>query len=111
MLTDLRFAFRGLRATPGFTAVALIVLTLGIGATTAIFSVVDGVALRGLPFPRADRLMDVTETNPSGKGLLGGLRIWLERGEQLAQPDPVGPFRHRDHLGQPGRVPAFSGRP
>jgi predicted permease len=72
VLTDLRFAFRALRATPGFTVVALVVLTLGIGATTAIFSVVDGVALRGLPFPQADRLMDVTETNPSGKGLTGG---------------------------------------
>ena len=51
---------------------ALIVLTLGIGATTAIFSVVDGVVLRGLPFPRADRLVAVDETNPSGKGLGGG---------------------------------------
>jgi putative ABC transport system permease protein len=72
MLGDLRFALRALRATPGFTAVALIVLTLGIGATTAIFSVVDGVALRGLPFPADARLMDVTEINPTNKGLTGG---------------------------------------
>ena len=72
MLGDLRFAIRALKATPGFTAVALIVLTLGIGATTAIFSVVDGVALRGLPFPADGRLMDVTEINPTNKGLGGG---------------------------------------
>ncbi len=72
MLTDLRFALRALRATPGFTIVALTVLTLGIGATTAIYSVVDGVALRGLPFAQADRLMDVTEINPTSKGLGGG---------------------------------------
>ncbi len=72
MLTDLRLAFRSLRATPGFTAVALIVLTLGIGATTAIFSVVDAVVLRGLPFPDAGRLVAVDETNPTGKGLPGG---------------------------------------
>ena len=72
MTKDLRRAVRALRATPGFTIVVLLVLTLGIGATTAIFSVVDGVALRGLPFWRADRLMDVTEINPTNKGLAGG---------------------------------------
>ena len=72
MVSDFRLAIRSLRATPGFTAVALIVLTLGIGATTAIFSVVDAVVLRGMPFDEADRLILVTETNPTGKGLPGG---------------------------------------
>ena len=50
---DLKHAIRSLRATPAFTVVALAVLTLSIGASTAIFSVVDGVVLRGLPFPDA----------------------------------------------------------
>ena len=72
MPSDFKFALRSLRSTPGFTAVALIVLTLGIGATTAIYSVVDAVALRGMPFARADRLMIVEETNPTAKGLGGG---------------------------------------
>lgn len=72
MLSDFRFAWRSLRSTPAFTLVALVVLTLGIGATTAIYSVVDAIALRGLPFERADRLMIVDETNPTGKGLTGG---------------------------------------
>ncbi len=72
MLSDLKFAVRSLRSTPAFTAVALIVLMLGIGATTAIYSIVDAVALRGMPFDQADRLMIVEETNPTGKGLGGG---------------------------------------
>jgi putative ABC transport system permease protein len=54
---DLRTAFRGLRAAPGFTAAVLAVLTLSMGATTAVFSVVDGVVLRGLPFGDGDRLV------------------------------------------------------
>lgn len=52
---DTRQAIRSLRRTPAFTSVALVVLTLSIGATTAIFSVVNAVILRGLPFPESDR--------------------------------------------------------
>ena len=58
---DLRHALRSLRATPAFTTVALAVLTLSIGATTAIYSVVDGVLLRDLPLPGSDRLVAVGE--------------------------------------------------
>lgn len=57
---DVRFAWRGLWATPGVTLAALAVLTIGIGASTAIFSVVDAVVLRGLPYPGGDRLALVT---------------------------------------------------
>jgi len=56
---DLRSALRGLRAAPGFTAVVLAVLTLAMGATTAVFSVVDALALKGLPFDDADRIVSV----------------------------------------------------
>lgn len=61
MRNDIKAAWRSLRASPGFSAAALLVLTLGIGATTAIFSVVDAVVLRALPFDEHDRLVAVGE--------------------------------------------------
>ncbi len=60
---DTRHAVRALWAAPGFSAIALVILTLSIGATTAIFSVVDAVVLRGLPFDESDRLVAVGEQN------------------------------------------------
>ncbi len=68
--SDLRLAIRSLRATPAFTVVALAVLTLGIGATTSIFSVVDAVVLRGLPFDEGDRLVAVSESANGSRGLV-----------------------------------------
>jgi predicted permease len=67
LTADIRDAIRGLRLTPGFSIAALVVLTLGIGATTAIFSVVDAVVLRGLPFEQPDRLVALGERAPGGK--------------------------------------------
>jgi len=64
LLQDLRFAVRTVTRRPGFAAVALLTLTLGIGAATAIFSVVNGVLLRPLPFPDAGELVVLWNTNP-----------------------------------------------
>jgi predicted permease len=57
IVSDLKLVFRQLRKAPGFAATAVLMLAFGIGATTAIFSIVDGVLLRPLPFPNANRLV------------------------------------------------------
>src|SRR5580692_2329969 len=90
LLQDVRYALRQLRKNPGFTAVAVITLALGIGANTAIFSLINAVLLRDLPFPQSDRLTVVWADNPGLK--LGSSQIppanadvaaWRERNQSF----------------------------
>jgi predicted permease len=105
VLIDLRHAIRALRATPSFTIGALIVLALGTGATTAIFSVADAVALRPLPFPEPDRIVAVgVRANPvvgggpqrSGPAPLGKGRVMP--GAKPPDPDALASITAQDYL-------------
>lgn len=81
VVRDARFAARGLRRSPGFTSAAILTLALGIGATTAVFSVVYGIVLRPLPFPNAERLVQVVQLLPERPGGPPTFRAGLTPGQ------------------------------
>ncbi len=95
MLNDFRFAFRMLLKKPGFTAVAVVTLALGIGANTAIFSVVNTVLLRPLPLKDPDRLIQLYARYPVGGNTLISVpkfAFWINQNgvfEHMAGYDPV----------------------
>ena len=68
LLQDIRFAFRSLRRTPGFAAVVIAVMTLGIGVNTMIFSMVYGIMLRPWPLPDSERIDTVGQADPKHGG-------------------------------------------
>jgi putative ABC transport system permease protein len=74
---DVRYALRGLQKQPSFTAVAILTLALGIGANTAVFSVVNSVLLKPLSFPNAEELVDLGQVAPGAGGVLSSRGLGL----------------------------------
>jgi putative ABC transport system permease protein len=102
---DARIAFRGIRKRPGFTLAAILTLGLGIGANTVIFSVVDGVLLRPLPFPESHRLVNAFRVDPEVTGRnpdlsrLGGLYsvpypVFLDWADMSPVFEVAGAYQH-----------------
>ncbi|MGZ5504327.1 MAG: ABC transporter permease, partial [Chthoniobacterales bacterium] len=96
-LSDLRYGARVLRKSPGFSLMVVAVLALGIGANSAVFSVVDAVLLRALPFRDPDRLVMIWEKNPSLGTLIAdrvpvALSNFLEWQKRATQFESIGGF-------------------
>src|SRR5579859_2746548 len=111
LLQDIRFGLRQLRRNPGFTAVAMLTLALGIGANTAIFSVVNAVVLRPLPYPHSRRLVWISEVIPELNAELvpgGDYFDWRDQNktlERMAAYDPAVSFNLTGR-GTPARIHA-----
>ncbi len=111
LLRDLRYAFRALRRTPGFTAIAIIVMALGIGANVALFTVVRNVILKPLPFKSPDRLLMLYEDSvrtpgkPDFNVVAGGVyREWKKQNHTFGDLALVG-NTHVNLSGSSGQLP------
>ena len=111
VVRDVRYAFRVLARTPGFAAVAIVTLALGIGANTTIFSVLNAVLLRPLPFADPGRLVTIGERQPDGEaGNVGYLTFvdWRDRSHDFEEMALIRSFTPTLQLdGQPERVAAM----
>jgi putative ABC transport system permease protein len=111
-MSDIRLAFRSLRHRPGFAAAAIATLALGIGASTAIFSVAYGVSFRPLPYPEPDRLVRIYEANPlNGKlkehATVAAFHAWREGAASIQSAALFTKARAR-FLGDPDQTPVTS---
>lgn len=93
LVRDLRFALRGLRRNPTFAAAAILTLALGIGATTAIYSVVHPVLFEPLPYPQPDRIVTVWERDGNGDRMNVGFTTYLDVAERVRSLESAAALR------------------
>src|ERR1700744_6189640 len=99
---DLRYALRQLRKSPGFALVSVLALSLGIGAASAIFSVIDTILLRPLPFAHQDRLVAPFMKSRSGSSLPASYLSYLDERAQLATFDALAGYSTFDRVNLEG---------
>jgi putative ABC transport system permease protein len=96
LMQDIRYALRSLRKNSGFTTVAILTLALGIGANTTMFSVVNGVLLKPLPYPNPDRLVSLWETHPTWGPFLtvapANFYDWRQQSNSFSQMAALDPY-------------------
>ena len=108
LASDLKHALRMLRQSPGFTAAAVSALALGIGANTAIFSVINAVLLKPLAFPEPDRIVTLMNSSPQGTFPAASVpkyNNWRRRTqvlEDVSAFDPGGPRLESQRWRSPG---------
>ncbi|HSE99028.1 MAG TPA: hypothetical protein VLD57_12240, partial [Blastocatellia bacterium] len=97
LIQDLRYAVRLLLKNPRYSALAIMVLTLGIGANTAVFSAINGVLLKPLPFADPERLVKISSLQPSrgGRGSGVSLQDYLDWKEQARSFQTIAAFNPR----------------
>src|SRR5580692_6768061 len=91
---DLAYSLRTFRRNPGFTFAAIAALTLGIGTNTAIFSVVNAVLLKPVPFPQPDRLVMFMNTSPGGSGPAASPAKFAHWSQQTSVVEDATAFRN-----------------
>jgi putative ABC transport system permease protein len=96
LIQDIRYGIRSLLKNPGLSAVAVLALMLGIGANTAIFTVVNGVLLNPLPYDHSDRLVFVSERSPQMEELAVSLPNFVDWREQNMSFEHIGVYRRAD---------------
>lgn len=112
---DFRYAFRSLLRQPTFAAVAILTLVLGIGANTAIFSVIKAVLLNQLPYRDPSQIVAVWEVNPDGTQELASSPTFLDWQQEARTLESLAAFRHVSYafagLGEPLDVPSIRATP
>ena len=114
MMHDLKYGFRALVRQPVFSVVALLTLALGIGANTAIFSLVKGVLLDGLPYEDSEEIVVAWERKPEGGMELVSPPTFLDWRDRASTMSELAAFRHVRHAfsgEEPLDLPSLSATP